>query len=151
MLEEVLTKGSIEAKYPAQDRNEAVRESGRLLVKVGAADPNYVDAMINNVDINGTYIVIAPGIAMPHARPETGAKKVGFSLVTLAEPIRFGHPTNDPVKLVIGLCATDYESHLKALAELVSLLSDENRVQAIIGAKNADTIYQLISEEKQND
>ena len=57
MLEEVLTKDSIEAKYPAQDRNEAVRESGRLLVKVGAADPNYVDAMINNVDINGTCLI----------------------------------------------------------------------------------------------
>ena len=28
---------------------------------------------------NGTYIVIAPGIAMPHARPECGAKKIGIS------------------------------------------------------------------------
>ncbi len=151
MLEEVLTKDAIKVKYFARDRTEAVRESGRLLVKVGAATPNYVDAMIKNVDVNGTYIVIAPGIAMPHARPETGAKQVGFSLITLAEPVGFGHPTNDPVKLVIGLCATDYESHLKALAELVNLLSDEHRVQVIIGAKNVDTIYQLISEEKQND
>ncbi|SUH05624.1 sugar phosphotransferase [Salmonella enterica subsp. enterica] len=27
--------------------------------------------------------VIAPGLAMPHGRPEEGVKKTGFSLVTL--------------------------------------------------------------------
>ena len=99
MLKEVLTKESIVANYHAQDRNDAVCESGRLLVRIGAADPAYVEAMVKNLEVNGTYIVIAPGIAMPHARPEAGAKRVGFSLVTLAQPIAFGHPTNDPVKL----------------------------------------------------
>lgn len=147
MLKEVLTKESIVANYHAQDRNDAVCESGRLLVRIGAADPAYVEAMVKNLEGNGTYIVIAPGIAMPHARPEAGAKRVGFSLVTLAQPIAFGHPTNDPVKLVLGLCAIDQEHHLAALAELVTLLSDEHRVQAITQASHAETIYQLISEE----
>lgn len=151
MLKEVLTRDVIEAKYQARDRNDAVRESGQLLVNAGAAKPSYVDAMIENVVVNGTYIVIAPGIAMPHARPETGAKRIGFSLVTLAEPVKFGHPTNDPVKLVIGLCAINHQTHLKALAELVGMLADEALVQKIIQAEDAEAIYQLISGGMEND
>lgn len=151
MLQEVLTKHSITAKYQAKNRNDAVCKSGELLVRMGAAESTYVDAMIENLETNGAYIVIAPGIAMPHARPETGAKRVGFSLVTLAEPVVFGHPTNDPVKLVLGFCAIDQKKHLQALAELMTLLSDEDRMHAILKSRNTDAIYQLILEEIQHD
>lgn len=52
-----------------------MRIGGELLEKSGAIEPRYIDAMINTVKEIGPYIVIAPGIAMPHARPEAGAKK----------------------------------------------------------------------------
>ena len=46
--------------------------------------------MIDVVRDMGPYIVLAPGLAMPHARPEMGAKQVGAALVTLEKPIDFG-------------------------------------------------------------
>ena len=82
MLEEVLTEDLVETHYKAVDRDDAVREAGRLLVKRGVAKEEYIEAMIENVKVNGTYIVIAPGIAMPHARPEKGARGIGFALVS---------------------------------------------------------------------
>lgn len=151
MLIEVLTKKTIEANFPAKNREEAVREAGKLLVESGSASASYIDGMLENVEINGTYIVIAPGIAMPHARPEKGALKIGFSLVTLDQPVVFGHPTNDPVKLVIGLCATDHQKHLKALSELVELLSNNETVNKIIIAQSNEEIYQIIKGEMNYD
>lgn len=144
MLIEVLTESSINANFVAESREEAVKEAGRLLVANGAATESYIDGMLENVEINGTYIVIAPGIAMPHARPEKGALKIGFSLVTLKEPVKFDHPTNDPVSLVIGLCATDHQKHLKALSELVELLSNQKNVDQINQAADASQIYKII-------
>jgi mannitol operon transcriptional antiterminator len=147
MLKEILTTELISAKFEATSRDEAVTESGRLLVNKGLADEAYIRAMIKNVEVNGTYIVIAPGIAMPHARPEEGALDIGLSIVTLKEPIPFGHPKNDPVKIVVGLCAIDHQSHLKALTELADILMDEKKVERLIMAENAEQILDIIKEE----
>lgn len=144
MLKEVLTQDVIEVNFDAPDRDSAVREAGRLLVEKGAATPEYVDAMIENVEVNGTYIVIAPGIAMPHARPEKGAREVGFSLLTLKHPVVFGHPRNDPVSLVVALCAIDHQTHLLALSELADIMADETKVKRIKEAITAQEVVNLI-------
>ncbi|WP_298580139.1 PTS sugar transporter subunit IIA [uncultured Olegusella sp.] len=148
MLKEILSEDLIECDYPAADRNQAVRKAGSLLVQKGLASEEYIDAMIENVEVNGTYIVIAPGIAMPHARPEKGAKSVGFSIVTLKEPVVFGHPSNDPVAIVIGLCAIDHQTHLKALSELADILSDPEKVIQLRQAVTPQDVLSLIGEGK---
>ena len=145
MLEEVLTEDLVETHYCAKDSDDAVREAGRLLVKKGVAKEEYIEAMIENVRINGTYIVIAPGIAMPHARPEEGALGIGFSLITLEQPVNFGHPKNDPVQLVVALCTIDHQTHLNALADLAELLSDEENVQKILKADKAAEVIAITS------
>ena len=135
---------NILVNYPAQDRIEAVTAAGELLVQAGAAKSDYVKAMLENLAVNGNYLVIAPGIAMPHARPETGALASGFSLVTLQKPVNFGHPINDPVRLVLGFCAVDAGSHLATLASLVELLADQTVVEQILAATDPATIQSLI-------
>jgi len=101
--------------------------------------------MINTVKEIGPYIVIAPGIAMPHARPEAGAKKIGMSLITLKTPVNFGNKENDPVKIVVCLSAIDHSTHLKALSELAGLLGDEESVNKIKLADEPKTICNLLN------
>lgn len=144
MLKEILTEELIDLHYQAKNRDEAVRRCGELLVRSELAAESYIEGMIKNVEVNGTYIVIAPGIAMPHARPEEGALAIGFSIVTLAEPVVFGHPKNDPVRIVIGLCAVDHQTHLKALSELVEILSHEENVTRFLKATEAGEILQMV-------
>ncbi|WP_367568557.1 transcription antiterminator [Lacrimispora sp.] len=146
MLKEILTEDLIKAKFEADSRDEAVKASGRLLVDKGLAEECYIQAMLKNVEVNGTYIVISPGIAMPHARPEEGALDIGLSIVTLKDPVVFGHPKNDPVKIVVGLCAIDHQSHLKALTELADILMDGKKVEKITNADSAEEILQIIKE-----
>lgn len=38
-------------------------------------EKSYIDGMIDSVKEHGPYIVIAPNIALLHARTETGSKK----------------------------------------------------------------------------
>ena len=42
------------------------------MVDAGFTEPTYTEAMIDVVRDMGPYIVLAPGLAMPHARPEMG-------------------------------------------------------------------------------
>lgn len=80
MLEELLTEKTIKLNVEAKDWEEAVRKGGAILVENDLAEPRYVDAMVKLVKENGPYIVIAPDIAMPHARPEDGVKQACMSL-----------------------------------------------------------------------
>ena len=45
--------------------------------------------MIKNVIENGTYIIILPGLAIPHTRPEHGAIKTGASVLKINEGVLF--------------------------------------------------------------
>jgi len=144
MLENILTEKAIRLKAQATDWQDAVRMGGELLVSAGFAKPSYIEAMIETVKQLGPYSVIAPGIAMPHARPEAGVSKPGLSLVTLANPVEFGNKENDPVDIVVSFCATDNTSHIQMLAELAQLLGSDEAVTAVRNAKEVSEVTQLI-------
>jgi PTS system ascorbate-specific IIA component len=66
--------------------------------------------MIGVIEEFGAYVVIAPGLALAHARPGADVRREGLAVVTLAEAVPFGHPHNDPVRVVIGLAVSNAET-----------------------------------------
>lgn len=111
--------------FEENDILKVIEKSGLLLMEVGMCNGNYIKSMKNIYKESGPYIVIAQGIAMPHARPEDGSIKSGFSLIRLKNPINFGNVENDPVKLVVGLSAKNDDDHIKII-QMISFILDEN-------------------------
>lgn len=144
MLLDVLSPDAIVLDAVAEDWEAAIRLSGGVLVQTGAVEGRYVDAMIRMVREAGPYIVISPGIALAHARPEEGVHRIAISLVRLRRPVAFGHKQNDPVDLVFTLAASDSDSHLTALMQLAELLLDPVRVQQIRRAGVPGDIIELV-------
>lgn len=66
---------SILLQADASTWQEAVKLSVDLLVKADVVEPRYYQAILDGVAEHGPYFVIAPGLAMPHGRPEEGVKK----------------------------------------------------------------------------
>jgi len=98
------------------DWTAAVRAVGRPMVDSGTVEPRYVDAMIEAARTLGPYIVIAPGLALPHAAHESGSLSAGLALITLRRPVEFGHAKNDPVEVVLALSSGDPGAHVAQLA-----------------------------------
>lgn len=111
----------------ADDWRAAVRAAGELLVDVGVTSPEYTDAMIATVEASGPYIVLTPGFALPHARPDDSVRRTGLSFARLAAPVEFGAGDNDPVTIVMALAAADSDQHRDALAALARVLADPGR------------------------
>jgi len=128
----------------ARDWVEAVRLAGELLARSGVVEERYVEAMVKVTEELGPYAVLAPGIAMPHARPEDGAREVGLSLVVLKEGVNFGSP-NDPVYVVIGFAAKDKTSHLKVLQQLAEFLSEPDIVEELKNVRSEDELKLLLA------
>ncbi|CAJ1507819.1 PTS sugar transporter subunit IIA [[Mycobacterium] burgundiense] len=130
-LSELLSEERIALDVVAGGWREAIRAAGALLEQAGIAESAYTDSMIANVESNGPYIVVAPGFAFAHARPAAAVHRTGMSWVRLADPVEFGHQTNDPVTLVVALAATDAGAHTAAMAELAKVLGDPARRSAL--------------------
>ncbi|HWP64033.1 MAG TPA: PTS sugar transporter subunit IIA [Candidatus Binatia bacterium] len=152
-LELAATEGPLSSRLPleairvgvtAGDWRAAVRAVGEALVASGATTAAYTDEMIATVDALGPYIVIAPGIALAHARPSAAVHQTGFAIVTLAEPVAFGHTENDPVRIVVGLAAPDEIGHVDALATLADFLADPDRQRALLEARDPAAIHALV-------
>ncbi|WP_067929323.1 BglG family transcription antiterminator [Alicyclobacillus shizuokensis] len=139
---DLLTEESIRVQAEAANPNEVVDIAGQLLVDAGAVAPRYVQAMKTSLAVNGPYMVIVPGIAILHARPEDGVERVCMSLVTLANGVAFGHKDNDPVDIAIAFGAVDNEAHLQALSDLMRLLADSASLDAI---RRADDVQQVLA------
>lgn len=143
-VSELLPLDAVRLDTPAADWREAVRAAGELMVRTGACTGRYTTEMTENVEENGPYIVIAPGIALAHARPSSAVLRTGMSWVRLERPVEFGHETNDPVDLVAGLAAKDRGAHQSALAELARLLAGPGTVRALREAPTARALHALL-------
>lgn len=145
-LREMLNADTILLQAEAANWEEAVRLGGRLLVDSGAAEPRYIDAIIRCTRELGPYYLLAPGLAMPHSRPEDGVRRVGFSLLTLRTPVEFGHPDNDPVDVLIFLAAADNDSHVDAISQVATVFSDDDAFAKIRQAKETGEISRILAQ-----
>ena len=140
-----LPASAIEVGATADDWRAAVRLAGAALVRSGAALPAYEDEMIRMIEEHGPYVVIAPGLALAHARPGPAVLADGLAIVTLAEPVNFGHPHNDPVSVVLGLAIKSTDAHLKTVANLANVFNDSNAIQALAAATTVAEVQAIMA------
>ncbi|WP_157987525.1 PTS sugar transporter subunit IIA [Jiangella endophytica] len=106
----------------ADDWRGAVHAACAPLVGVGALEPRYPERCIAIAEDHGPYMVLAPGIALAHARPEDGALRLCLAAAVLAAPVEFGHDQNDPVDVVLAFASPDDAAHLVLLRNLAEHL-----------------------------
>lgn len=126
-LHDLVTPESISLNVQANDWREAMQAAGDLLVTAQISEDSYTASMIHNVEEHGPYIVITPGLAFAHARADDDVHRTGMAWVRLAEPVRFGHESNDPVTLVAALAAKNSSAHIMATRQLATLLEDAQK------------------------
>lgn len=143
LLQRALGDGSILLNQSATEWRQAVRLAGAGLAASGRTTAEYTEAMIATIEELGPYVVIAPGLAMPHARPNDSVLETGMSLVTLAEPVSFGHAKNDPVRVVFGLAALDHDKHLELLSEFAAKFSQPEFVNTLLTSSTEGEIRSL--------
>ncbi|PLR78213.1 transcriptional regulator [Bacillus sp. V3-13] len=141
MLSEYLM-GNVSFLDAVTSWEEAIKVAADPLLRKGSITPKYIQDMIDNVNINGPYIVIVPGIAMPHAKNEGGVIKTGISFLKLKKPVRF--PEGKEVNILFVLAAEDTSGHLELIADLSSLLIDEEVMSKFKISNSEEEVIRLI-------
>lgn len=128
----------------ATDWRAAVTRVGAALAASGATTPDYSDEMIRMIEQFGPYVVIAPGLALAHARPGPATLHDGLAVVTLATPVPFGSAYNDPVRVVLGLAVASPEQHLPLVAEVANVFNDSDAIARLAAATSADEVREIL-------
>lgn len=126
------------------DWKQAIRLSAQPLLAKEAINEGYLQAIFNSHQKLGPYYVLAPGLAMPHARPEQGAMKNGLSLLHIKQGVYFDAEENDPIHVVIMLSALSGDEHITMITALAGIFSDDERLSALLKASSIETIQAVI-------
>lgn len=144
MLERWIYDATIQCRESVTSWQEALELCAVPLIEADIIRPEYVTAIVQQHQRLGPYYVLAPGLAMPHARPEEGAKGLGLSLLKLQEGVFFGSEDGDPVDLIIMLAAPDKHSHIELIAALAELFTSEDAMAELHQATTNQEIKTII-------
>lgn len=116
------------------------------LLKKNWISQNYINHVIQDFHKHPSSTMIAPQIAMPHAKSLGEVKQTGFSILTLQNGVVFteGYP---PVKLVIFLAAAD-QNHVEPLAELIGCLSNKTVFEKLLATSQADQAFEYLTKKE---
>lgn len=148
MLKNMLTQDFVLFDGEADTPEEAIRLAGGLLLKGQKIKESYIEAMVEGYKNIGPYIVLAPSIAIPHARPENGVTEQCVSFVRLKNPIKFNHPINDPVKMIFAIGGINIDEHMEMLRSIASLLENQQNVEALLNIKSFPELQSILSREE---
>lgn len=137
----LLPESFIEVAEEIANWKEAVLMSTEILLRNRYITERYVDKIFENIETMGPYMVLAPELLMPHARPEDGALKTGISLLKLNKPVDF---FGNEISIVVTLSSIDSNSHIDHIQKLVTLLNEEERYMELLNSRDKKEVIKLL-------
>ncbi|MDO4428486.1 MAG: PTS sugar transporter subunit IIA [Atopobiaceae bacterium] len=135
------------------DWRDAIRACCRPLEADGTVEGCYAEEIIACVERFGPYIVLMPGVAMPHSMESArGCNRTAIGFMRLAHPVSFdpSDPERD-AQIFFTLCATNRDEHFANMRRLYAVLTDEEVVERLKAATTPDdllAIDAIVDEEK---
>jgi mannitol PTS system EIIA component len=143
-MSELLAPDAVRLGLRATDRFDAVRQSGNVLVEVGAVEPPYVDAMLERERQISTSL--GEGFAIPHGTDESRKwiRETRLSFLQFPEGVDWG---DDTVKVCVGIAAVGDE-HVGLLARLAQVLVVPEQAARLRGAERIDDVLAILALEE---
>jgi PTS system ascorbate-specific IIA component len=146
----LLLKTFVEKKHylfaeKAKDWRDSIYMSCKPLEADGTIDERYADEIIACVEEHGAYIVIIPGICIPHSMEGAlGVNETAIGFMKLEEPVSFDD--SDPEKsatVFFTLAAKNHDAHLSNMQQLFQMLSDDDLVEDLFNVKGPEDLLAL--------
>ena len=136
-----ISAANIQLGCKSVGREQAIRDSGALLVKRGYVKDPYVDAMVERDKLTSVYIGM--GIAIPHGTNEAkdAVENTGVVLQQYPDGVDFD---GEKAQLVFGIAGKG-EEHLEILANICRILEDEEILEKLKTTDDLDWALSVLS------
>lgn len=127
---------------------EAIKTALKPLVDQDYCESRYIDGVFENTKKYGPYYVLCENLALIHAGINQGALKTQMAVTILNEPVKF-KPDGYDVRVLIGLVASDPESHVEIMKTIGQIFSSSDTVEKLLATTSQDVIFDIF--ESSND
>jgi len=141
----LLPPDGIRLGLQASDRFDAVRQSGQVLVEIGAVEAPYIDAMLERERLISTSL--GEGFAIPHGTDQSKRyiRETMLSFLQFPDGVAWD---DDDVIVCVGIAAVGDE-HVGVLANLARILTvPESAARLRAAERHEDVLAILASEEE---
>lgn len=141
-MTEILAPDDVVVATSVASKEDAIRDAGAILVRAGAVDPGYVDAMLEREQSISTYM--GNFLAIPHG---TEAAK-GTILRSALCLVRYDEPVDwdgEPVRVVVGIAGVGDE-HLEILSKIAIVFADMEQVERVLAAPTSAELYAILQQ-----
>jgi Mannitol/fructose-specific phosphotransferase system, IIA domain len=135
-----LDRRAIRLDAVASGRDDAIAQCGRVLLGIGAVEPEYIDSMLERERSISTYV--GEGVAIPHGTL-AGKDVVRHDAICV---LRFPGGVDwdgERVEVCVGIAARG-DGHVRLLQELAQILLDPDRARRLREATDADAVLRLL-------
>lgn len=135
------------AEQQPQNWEEAIRVSCENLMDKQLINQLYVEEVVTAVKKYGPYIVIIPGVAMPHSTDKSeGVFGTAIAFTKFKEKVYFEAGNEEKqAKLFFTLAAKNPEEHMANIAALSDLLMTDGMVEALESVTSLADFEKLLS------
>jgi mannitol/fructose-specific phosphotransferase system IIA component len=139
-MTDLLSADAVRLGLPASDRLDAVRQSGQVLVEIGAVEPPYVDAMLEREHQISTSL--GEGFAIPHGTNESRRwiRETRLSFLQFPDGVDWG---DDNVIVCVGIAAVGDE-HVSLLARLAEVLVVPEQAASLRAAERVEDVLAIL-------
>lgn len=141
---ETMTTACVKLNAQANNKTEAVRLAGQLLVDAGYIAPGYVDSMLKREEVANTFL--GAGVAIPHGMVEDRhhIHHTGVAVVQFRDGVTW--KDGDQAQLVVAIAAKSDE-HIVLLRRLTRLMQRPQSIESLVTTDDAQLIVSTLAEE----
>ncbi len=139
----ILNEANILLNQQFDNKTDAIKATGQILVDKGYVEASYIDAMLQREELSSTYM--GNFVAIPHGTEDAKSAVLnsGLSVIQVPGGVDFGG--GNIVKFLIGIAGKGDE-HLEILSKIAIVLSEEENVEKLVQAQSKEEIIALLSE-----
>lgn len=138
---DVLVREAVRLAQHADDKWDALRQSGALLEELGAVDEGYAAAILEREGQISTYM--GEGVAIPHGTDAARAlvRRTALGFLQYPDGVDWD---GEIVYLCIPIAASGDE-HVGVLSALAEILVDDDSAAALRGATDVEVVLNLLN------
>lgn len=145
MLDEIIKNDLYDFYDEIESWEEAIEKSCQTMIDKNIVDENYPKQIVETINKYGPYIVLIPGVAMPHCQENCqGVNETAISFMKVEKPVAFDEDDREKdARLFFTIASNNSTKHLENIAKLSDVLSDDNIVADLHTAKNVEDLKKI--------
>ncbi|ALS37433.1 PTS system ascorbate-specific IIA component [Enterococcus rotai] len=126
---------------------DAIILSCQTLLEKGIIKQQYIDEIVECVQKYGPYIVIVPGVAMPHSSEESqGVLGTAISFTKMSQDVVFEENNAEKnARLFFTLAAKNSEEHVENISNLSEMLMTDGVIEALMDVENMEDYQKVMA------